>query len=371
MDCFPLGRMVERMNFLLRPESAYERPISYLKDFGCIRPSKYIEIHATGSVSICCFTWLPKFCGNILTDSVEEIFNNITRMSIIEDMSKGKFTHCNDHCPMLSNLLSGNDYHPLIVPSENYEASLSAFPFNIGFSYDSSCNLQCPSCRPGLQFTKMGENTTLDKIHAKVKELVYYLLNQNEQVLLQISGSSDPFASPTFWAYLQELSSLGFNENLKIELMTNGLLMNEEVWGKIKPLWKNICRIVVSTDAVSQETYAIVRKNGHISRLKENLSLLNEKIRRGDFPNLYNWQTSFTVQKANYHEIKEYAQWQSSLDTLKNISFSMIAQWGHLNDEKFLEMSLDDSDVILLKQILSDDIFSNDSIVLGNLSTYR
>jgi hypothetical protein len=49
----------------------------------------------------------------------------------------------------------------------------------------------------------------------------------------------------------------------------------------------------------------------------------------------------------------------------------MIAQWGHLNDEKFLEMSLDESDVILLKQILSDDVFSNDSIVLGNLSVYR
>ena len=44
----------------------------------------------------------------------------------------------------------------------------------------------------------------------------------------------------------------------------------------------------------------------------------------------------------------------------------MIAQWGHLNDEKFLEMSLGESDVSLLKQILSDDVSEVD-LDLDNL----
>lgn len=364
--------MVEGVNFLVHPESSYKRDVSYLRNFGCVRPERYIEIHTSGDVSICCFTWLPKFCGNFLTDSFDEILNNATRMNIISDMREGKFIHCNDNCPLLGNILSGGEPdNVLIVPLKDLASTLKSTPYVIGFSYDTSCNLQCPSCRPEFQYTRLNENKTLAKIHDGVRELVYQLLDRGEQVILQISGTSDPFVSPTLWNYMVELSERDVGTNLKIELLTNGLLMNEDNWNKIKPLWKNIWRVLVSTDAVSQETYSIVRKNGHIDKLKDNLSLFDHMVKNKDFPNLYGWQTTFTVQKLNYKELHEYVEWQLTLTSLNNIFFSMIAQWGHLTDEKFAAMSLDEGDKDILRNILKSDIFSNDRVMLGNLSAYR
>lgn len=362
------------MKYLLRDKGAYVRPSSYLKDFGCIQPDRYIEIHMSGDVSTCCFTWLPKFCGNILKDGWEGILRNTDRLDIIADMKEGKFTHCNDHCPILGTILGGNEDFAskyFIIPLIEREAQLAYRPYVIHFSYDTSCNLQCPSCRSGFLFTKLNESKTLSDIHTQVKLLVEHLISKNEKVVLSISGSSDAFASPTFWNYLVELSKSTVSDNLSFDLMTNGLLMTEERWDEIKPLWKNIRRVLISTDAVHQDTYAIVRKNGQISKLKKNLDAFNRKVKAGDFPNLYNWQTNFTVQKQNFKELQEYATWQLQHDTIGSVFFAMIAHWGHLTNEQYSSMMLTDDEEKELTSILSDSVFSDHRIQLGNLTSLK
>jgi len=44
----------------------------------CMVPYKHIEIHSSGQVSACCYTWLPQWVGNVLSESAEEIINNRT-----------------------------------------------------------------------------------------------------------------------------------------------------------------------------------------------------------------------------------------------------------------------------------------------------
>ena len=361
-----------RAFFLIKSEKDYNKPASYLKDFGCVRISRYLEIHASGSISICCHTWLPEDCGNILTDSILDIINNTKRLQMISDMDKGEFSNCNDHCPFISALLSDKkEAVNFIVPLTSLSSYKKTFPLVINFSYDTSCNLQCPSCRNKLILHKVGENEQIVKIHAKVETLIDYLLEQGENLILNITGSGDAFASPTYWQYLKTLSTKNPGDNLKIKLMTNGILMTAERWNQIQPLWDNIMHIGVSIDAFHSETYSKIRVNGSKNTLDNNLEVLNEMIKNKSFKNLTGWQTNFTVQKDNYKELKEYVNWQLSYDQISTIFFNYIDQWSHLDDIMYDRLNIDSVDKILLKEILSDEIFNNEKVMLGNINSFK
>lgn len=360
------------MNFLMKSENEYARTQEYLKNFGCYKISKHLEIHHNGDITICCFSWLPKFCGNIITDSIEDIINNSERLAMISDMSEGKFTNCNDYCPFISQMLNdkvmpGNT----IVPLQLLDFYKNSNSIIIHFCYDLSCNLQCPSCRNNLILHKLGENKQIDNINDKVEKLVDYLLEQGEKVSINITGSGDAFASPTYWNYLKTLSTKNLNENLTIKLMTNGILMTESRWNQIKPLWNNITHITVSIDAFSNETYSKIRINGSKDKLDENLKFLNEMIISNSFKNFIGWSTSFTVQKSNYKEIKDYINWQLSYEKLTGIYFNSIRQWGHLDNIMYDRLNLNTEDKILLKEILKDDIFKNKKVYLGDINSFR
>lgn len=360
------------MKFLIKSENEYKKPASYLNKFGCVRISRYLEIHAGGDVSICCHSWLPEFCGNILTDSVEDIIKNHNRLQMIADMDQGQFTNCNDHCPFISAMLNDKkETVNYIVPLPSLPRYKKTHPVVINFSYDLSCNLQCPSCRSSLILNQVGENAQLVSIHAGVEKLVDYILAQGETVILTITGSGDAFASPTYWNYLKTLATNKPTDKLKIKLMTNGILMTEERWNDIEPLWGNIIHVGVSIDAFTSETYAKVRVNGSKSKLDKNLQVLNEMIKNKCFKNLSGWQSNFTVQQNNYKELKEYVNWQLSYDHLSNMYFNLLAQWGHLNDIMFETLALGPKDILQLKDILSDDVFNNKKVMLGNLNSFR
>ena len=211
----------------------------------------------------------------------------------------------------------------------------------------------------------------VDNIHAGVVKLVDYFIERDQPIILNITGSGDAFASPTYWKFLKELSLKNLNHNIKLKLMTNGILMTAEKWEEIKPLWGNIVHIGVSIDAVYETTYNIVRKNGSKTKLDANLTVLDNMVKNNKFKNLSGWQTNFTVQKQNYKEIKEYVEWQLTYSTLSVIFFNLIAQWGHLPNNLFANMNLNSDDQANLRTTLADPIFSNNKIQLGNLNIIK
>jgi MoaA/NifB/PqqE/SkfB family radical SAM enzyme len=357
------------MNYLIKPASEYLFPESTLNKYGCYRISKYIEIHISGDISICCFTWLPKFVGNILTDSPKEILNNIERLSLISDMDQGKFTECNDHCPYINSILNGKNPDGYIVPLSELSEYKKKIPLAINFSYDPSCNLQCPSCRNELIMYSLGENETLDKVHTGVQNLIDYLLLNDEKLLLNITGSGDAFASPIYWDYLKKLKP---HKNLLLKLSTNGILMTTKKLNEIQQLWDNIYQINVSIDAATEKTYNIVRKNGSLEKVKKNLQSLNKSIEKNQFRNLKVFLTIFTVQKLNYKEVKEFAQWQLTYSHLTSIYFNFVVQWGHINSIRFEnDFDLTTTEKQELYQILQDSVFDDPKIILGNLNSIK
>jgi MoaA/NifB/PqqE/SkfB family radical SAM enzyme len=368
------------MNSILQSQKKYFTSVTELQNLSCKNPSRWIEIQESGDITICCYTWLPVMIGNILELSTEEIFNNAKRNEVLDNISKGDFSKCTDHCPHLNNYLDSGKLDPspfsVLVNKADLQTSLVNTPWSVRLSYDRSCNLQCPSCRKNLILLKpeeifLPEVKKLVTIHNKVKELINYLISRNEPIVLTMTGSGDAFASPIFWSYLVELSQQELPKNFYIKLMTNGILMTEQHWNEIKPLWKHIVFTYISIDAASESTYKIVRKNGNFSKLKNNLSFLNSMFKENAFVPFSKWTTAFVVQKENYNELKDFVEWQLSYDTITNIEISLIAQWGHLSDQEYSSMLLNESDKKQLSKMLADPIFNDPRISLGSINQYK
>ena len=367
------------VNFVVNPSVNQEVADAKLAKMSCTVPFKRFTILRNGRVVACCLNWLPVDMGNLLTDTVEEIINNPAKLKIQDNLRKGIFSDCTDHCHHLSAFLSNKtDVWP-IIPIEALDRSLQNSKMIIQFSYDLSCNLQCPSCRDKLIYWDPEDENdingqTIKKIHERVKELVNVLLERGDRVLLQITGSGDPFASPLYWNYLLELASKPVHKNISIQLDTNGILMTEENLIKIKPLWSHISRINFSIDAATENTYKIIRKNGNFTKLQKNLNMLDELIAQGSFPNLTGWQTNFIVQQANYKELEEFVAWQLSLKSKPQISLSLIEHWFHMSNDKFKSMAIWNTihpERAKLIEILKNPIFKHTQIrgnILGVIS---
>mgnify|MGYP003347024305 CR=1 FL=1 len=364
------------MKFLIKTEDEYVNSKN-LTSMACSVPFRHIEIHPMGDVSACCHTWLPVWVGNLYKESVADVVNNVTRKEIQREMRCGNFEHCNDQCPQLSSYLSNTDDYWDIVPIEELNDKLDITPMNVGFSYDLSCNLQCPSCRNSLIMwdpndTNDAHGVRVGMIHEKVKQLVSLLAKQYQVVNLNITGSGDAFASPTYWGYLVELAENGIPDNVFLNLKTNGIMMTKENWEDIKPIWDHISYIEVSVDAATEEAYKIVRKNGNFKRLKNNLDTLDQMILDGCFPNLLNWQTNIIVQRDNYKDLKPFVDWQLSYKSMPLIWTNLLAQWKHIEDERFKGMAIwQDGHVNKneLLEILKDPVFRDPRIMIGNLSS--
>ena len=346
-----------------------------LSNRACKVPFTHIEIHTFGQVSACCHTWLPVWVGNLLDETPDEIINNVERKRIQDNMREGNFSDCNNQCPQLNSILSGGYNYWDIVDIGNLNKELEKTPIHIGFSYDPSCNLQCPSCRTELLVwdpeDPQDENgQRIKKIHNKVKGIIEILLGQGKMVSLNITGSGDAFASPLYWNYLVELSGQELSKNLTINLKTNGVMMTLENLKKIEKLWPIIRYIEISVDAATEETYKIVRKNGNFKRLKKNLVDFDNLVSQGCFPFL-RWQTNFVVQKDNFKELKEFMEWQLTFNSKPTIWTNLLAQWYHMDDETFNKMAVwkeEHPDRKVLINILQDPIFRHNQIKLGNMS---
>lgn len=369
-------------NYIIKPESYYDNAEARLSKHACTVPFRHIEIHRDGGVTICCHTWLPTWAGNLLTQSAEEVLNNTERIRIQKNMREGNFSDCNDICPQLSSFLHKSDrkFHWAIVPIDNLDKAISHQSIDVYFSYDPSCNLQCPSCRDNLivwhpDDPEDAEGQQLLKIHNNVKALIALLVEQNptKKIVLSITGSGDPFASPLYWGYLVELCQSPIPKNLQITLQTNGVMMTKENWEHIKPLWPHIHYVNVSVDAATEETYKIVRKNGSFKKLQKNLLVLDDMIVNKCFPNLASWQCNMVVQKANYKELKPFTEWMLTFKSQPEIWTNLIAQWWHISDTKFKTMAIwqdNNPGKAELIEILKDPVFQNRKVRLGNLSSF-
>ena len=249
----------------------------------CRAPFQNIETNPNGDVFFCCPAWLPKPIGNLNHASAGEIWNSAAAQDIRASIHDGSYRHCSRiHCPKLSgggSRLEPKDkitHQEMAVVAEAQDTRLTSMPANIILSHDRSCNIACPSCRRELILARKDEQSALN---AMADNVIFPLLSQARKVCVTASG--DPFGSAHFQYVLRNLER-SENPRLRLDLQTNGLLLNPKLWEKLK-LEGKVDQLLVSSDAATPETYAELRRGGVFSTLLKNLEFMSAL--RGGKPN--------------------------------------------------------------------------------------
>lgn len=325
-----------------------------LKKYICIQPFKHVEFFHE-EITLCCPTWLETKIKFDKTggDYNYDVWNSELVQNIRKSILDGSYSYCSKtECPHLSTLINTeipSGYFieksklPYIGP-DGYKIEDNSYneqtPASINFTYDRSCNLRCPSCRVDTIMAKPDEVLRIDKVTNFIK--TKYSKNARK---LAITGSGDPFASKSFRKFLMEFEPSQWPNLDEIYITTNGNLFNRENWNLIKKTHPYIKMVEISIDAATKDTYeSKVRLNGQWDVLMQNLDFISE------INSIQTLRCSFVVQHSNYKEMLGFAKliYERMSNRIKNqnhshstwVYFGKIAQWPHITDEKFKELSV-------------------------------
>ena len=278
----------------------------------CREPFVHAEINPSGNVHLCCSAWHPKIVGNINESSLEQIWTNKESQKVRQSINDQSYKYCNlEICPkpFQSKPLNINTKLPLVLK----------------FSFDKSCNLECPSCRTSKIQHKKGsrEYNQSMAILNKVKES-YYKHGITQHTKFVITGSGDPFGSDVFRNFLYDFDGSKV-PNLQFIFLTNGVMLSPKVINKINRIHKNIKQMNISIDSAKEETYNVIRKGGNFTQLRKNIEYLHAYQPLNHVKFCY----SFVIQNSNYTEIEPFVDWIRSYPKA-SIRFTRILNWSNM-----------------------------------------
>jgi MoaA/NifB/PqqE/SkfB family radical SAM enzyme len=329
-----------------------------------------------GQIFHCCPTWLPHSVAFVTEVSILDAFRGPVSSDIRRETQEGNFKYCEAQlCPYLSRYVNLGEIKAPIRPRSDVDQMNQEFHpekskrLLLMLNYDESCNLRCPSCRNETKmFTHETAPPKLRAIHEAVQRNIRELQEAGFRLTLNVTGSGDAFASPL---YSRLLKDLPYDQELKLELQTNGVLMDESRF--TEAMFGMIRFVAVSVDAASRPVYDLVRRGGSFERLKKNLDWMNASIMEGRFRHPVFYKINFIVQQENFREIPAFADWILGYASVSEIWFNLIADWGHLPKEEFDRKAIWRADHPEHQEFLSvvrNPVLRNARINLGNLTTY-
>ena len=308
----------------------------------CDRPWTFLEIQEKGLYN-CCPRWVNLNKIGEITPELDfaKEWNSEKSKEFRRTILDGSFSKCNkEECPMIQNdslpnredVLQGKHGDNLQRILE-WELDVADLPHTINLSYDRSCNLQCPSCRSQKIFyneknyPKQYEQVL--KINDKLLKMIH---SKPHEVCLNITGSGDPFGSPSFFELMKKINPKR-NPKINLMLQTNGVLWDERRWEKVKNIHPLKVSAIISLDAGIKEHYDKVRVGGDWDRLIKNLAF----IKSLDLP----WvRLDMVVQKNNYQSIPQFIEIAKKFEF--NCYTSRIFNWGTFNQKTFNEHDIFD-----------------------------
>ena len=331
----------------------------------CLNPFTWFEV-TNEPVYLCCPAWLNKPIGNIITQSVQQIWNSGPAQEIRESILDGSFKHCErQNCPYLQSF-SGpvqriGDIQDKALQKAIQETLLILpyGPREINCAFDKSCNLACPTCRSQKIIEKESHISTIQ--HKLEEEAL------QEAHILHIAGSGDPFGSPYFRRWLGALKREDVPNLEELCLRTNGQLWTQKTWNNIsRDIQELIKRADISIDAASAKTYSINRRGGSFEQLLENLKFISMLRRNGP---LEWFGISMVVQENNFMEMPAFVQLGKRF-CVDTIYFARLLNWGTFSQEEFERRAIHlpfhprHSEFL---ELLRSDIFRDPLVNLGNL----
>lgn len=307
----------------------------------CSQPWNFVTIENEGNVYSCmCSNWTGVVLGNILTQSLEDIYaNSVSLKSLRQSVTDGNYGWCKDYdCNEIKNL-PAYETNPFTELNIN---PIPRLPTNLTLAIDFNCNLKCLTCRLQRHF----ETTVNPTVDAILKNLALVYKNFDQTVNVMCDGSGDLFVSQ---AYNNFLFNGDLPECWNITLMTNGNLLTKKK-EQIKSIRNQIDMITITIDAATSETYKITRGGDFDTVLKgiEMLKELNISV-----------YLQFVLQQDNYKELLKYKKLANDFNV--HYGIQKVDRRGHMSPEIWAQLTVEDSpnvDNTMLKEYLLE--LSND-----------
>ena len=302
----------------------------------CAVPFTSFEIQDKDNY-LCCASWLTKPIPK--STSIKNSWNSVEANEIRESILDGSYKYCDENqCPFLNQVQKfGNKgkIEPLYLKDKLpkvLQQQISNFknkklePEILQFSFDRSCNLECPSCRIGII---TANSKKIKEVEATIQEIEDTY--STSITTLYITGSGDPFISVGFRNFLRNFNKEKYPNLKQIHLHTNATKWNKKMWSSMKNIHPYVKTCEISIDAGTKDTYEnITRIGGKWDELIENLKFIST------ISTLKRIKPSFVVQKANYKEMKIFYQLMVHIFGNKaNVFYGKVNNWGTFSEEEF------------------------------------
>jgi pyruvate-formate lyase-activating enzyme len=293
----------------------------------CHKPFTFFETDAANEGRVCCADWLHTSLGKLTATNLSTVWNSQQAQEIRASILDGSFKYCDKlTCPdLVKGTLPTNTesrripYFRRLIDEQITE--LPRGPITINFGHDNSCNLKCPTCRPHLIFLTGHRRSEALEVQTRIES---EFLSQSRELI--ITGHGDALASPIYRQFLENFDARKYTD-VKIILMTNGLLFTPAVWGRIASAHDAIGGVSVSVDAATPHTYAINR-GADFEKLLSNLRFIADLVEDGRL-----WaELSFVVQANNYEEMPGFVELAKSLK-FSSVLFQRLVHWGETFSE--------------------------------------
>ena len=273
-----------------------------LKDYVCKHPFEYMDVNHDGDF-VCC----PSWCPTNIRPKTGISFNSQAAKEIRKSVLDGSYKFC-DHkvCPSLNSLKETKAKPYNFYTREEFDKkyniksiedvdNLEAYPEEILFGWDRSCNFKCPSCRVNL-IPNDKIDSPLHKNKLQILEHIENKLGKGIKKIL-VTGSGDPFYSKIYRDFLINFDKTKFPNIENIQIITNGKMVNKKMWDQLNAA-PYVKQMEISIDAGTKNTYEnITRLGGNWDTLIDNLNFVKT------IDSLDELIVSMVVSKYNYQEM--------------------------------------------------------------------
>lgn len=305
----------------------------------CNKPFTFVEVGRNGDVIVCCNSWNPAVIGNVLEQSLEEIWCGEKAQIIRETIVDGSYKYCNyDTCPRILNKIYLQE-HTETNRLRLQRKGKSKTPSMLHFAVDNSCNLSCPSCRV----------SKISQLQDDRKERAYQIITRSldsmfqypheEHKVVSMDGSGETFSSDVYRRIFEthDVFTRTYQwPNLRFRLLTNGTMMTAKIQNKYSHLFSHLQELEVSIDAGNRESYERVRVGGHWDLLWQNLHYFYENTLRSGQKT--NWAWNIIMQKNNYESLPDLVALANSFpDHKPELNITGVLNWGTWSESEYLD----------------------------------
>ena len=182
------------------------------------------------------------------------------------------------------------------------------FPLFLHIELSQICNLRCPMCTHGIPDVRQ-RYITKDRLGWELYTRIILEGEAHGCPSMSPQGIDEPLLTPDLERYIRFAADHGY---LDIMMNTNATLLTEERSRKL--LDAGLTRLRFSLDAVTKETYEIMRVGARYDSTMRNVERFLELRRRGGYA-LPVIGVSFCKTKLNEHEEAAFIRrWEQAVD---------------------------------------------------------